>query len=124
MGKADNRFTIQLSDDQLAMAKECMRRERYRSLSEVFASFIRHWALTQQPHTMTGPWAALEPDERDLIDQHLRRLVEENAPQKGSWLNARIYELIKEIKGPEATTPTVKQIAAKLPEHIRKHLSD
>lgn len=124
MGKSDNRSTIQLSDDQVAIAKECMRRERYRSLSELFASFLRHWALTQQPHALTGEWAALDADERDAIDQRLRQLVESNTAEKGSWLNARIYDLIKEIHGPEAKSPTIKQVVAKLPEHLRRTLGD
>jgi hypothetical protein len=122
MGKQENRSTIQLSDDLLAIAKACMKRERYRSLSELFASFIRHWALTQLPHTLTGEWAALPPEERDTIDSRLAALVESGQAEKGSWLNARIYDAIKTTHGPEAASPTVKQIAAKLPETIRKAL--
>lgn len=122
MGKQENRATIQLSDDLLAVAKTCMKRERYRSLSELFASFLRHWSLTQLPHTLTGEWAALPPEERDQIDARLADLVQSGKAEKGSWLNARIYETIKQIHGPDAASPTVQQISQKLPEAIRKSL--
>jgi hypothetical protein len=81
-----------------------MRRERYRSLSELVASFLRHWALSQMPQSLTGEWAALPPDERDAIDARLLELVRSGVGEKGSWLNARIYDAIKEIHGPAAVS--------------------
>ncbi len=122
MGKSDTRLTIQSNDDLQAIAKECMRANGYRSQSELYASFLRHWALVQQPHALTAEWAGLTPDERDTIDAGLREMVEDGEPVKGSWLNARIYDAIKELNGREAKSPTVLQTVKRLPEVIRKAL--
>lgn len=116
------RFTIQLPDDLVPVAKECIRRERYRSMSELVASFLRHWGLSQQPHSLTGEWAALDGHERDAIDARIRALVESGKNQRGSWLKARIYECIKELNGPDAKSPTVEEVLRRLPETIRKNL--
>jgi hypothetical protein len=122
MGKTEHRTTIQISAELREVAAEIMRRERYRSMSELMASFLRHWALSQMPHTLTGEWAALPPEDRDAIDERLLQLVRSGAGEKGSWLNARIYDAIKEVHGPEAASPTVKQVAAKMPAAIQKAL--
>jgi hypothetical protein len=122
MSKKTNRFTINLSDDLLAIEKEIMRRERYRSHTECYESFLRHWALSQQEHAITGGWSGLEPEELDTLDAGLRSLVESGTGQKGSWLKARIYDAIKELNGEQAKTPTVDQVLVRLPETVRKTL--
>ena len=122
MGKSDIRTTIQVNEDLQAIAKECMKANGYRSQSELYASFLRHWALVQQPHTLTAEWAALTPEERDTIDAGLRELVEKGESVKGSWLNARIYDAIKELNGRDAKSPTILQTVKRLPEVIRKAL--
>jgi hypothetical protein len=120
MAKKDNRFTINLSDDMLAIEREVIRRERYRSHTECYESFLRHWAISQQEHSLTGGWASLSADDRDAIDAGLRQLVESGTGKKGSWLKARIYEAIKELNGADAKTPTVDQVLQRLPEVTRK----
>jgi len=122
MSKKTNRFTINLSDDLLAIEKEIMRRERYRSHTECYESFLRHWALSQQEHAITGGWSGLEPEELDTLDAGLRSLVESGTGKKGSWLKARIYDAIKELNGEQAKTPTVDQVLVRLPEAVRKAL--
>lgn len=117
------RFTIQLPDDLVPIAKECIRRERYRSMSELFASFLRHWAVSQQAHAMTGEWAAMDGPERDKIDAGLRDLVESGKGIKGSWIKAIIYDAIKEINGADAKSPTVDQVLAMMPKAAKKKLS-
>lgn len=120
--KKDNRFTINLSDDLLAIERELCRRERYRSHTEAYESFLRHWALSQQDHALTGGWASLSPEDRTALDADLRQLVENGKGKKGSWLKARIYEAIKELLGAEAKSPTVEQVLVKLPETVRRAL--
>ena len=122
MSKKVNRFTINLNDDLLAIEKEIMRRERYRSHTECYESFLRHWALSQQEHAITGGWSGLEPEELDTLDAGLRSLVESGTGKKGSWLKARIYDAIKELNGEQAKTPTVDQVLVRLPEAVRKAL--
>lgn len=122
MGKLDKRLSIQINDDLDSIAKACMKANGYRSQSELYASFLRHWALAQQPHTLTAEWAALDPDERDQIDAGLRELVDKGESAKGSWLNARIYDAIKELNGRDAKSPTILQTVKRLPEVIRKAL--
>jgi hypothetical protein len=122
MSKKTNRFTINLNDDLLAIEKEIMRRERYRSHTECYESFLRHWALSQQEHAITGGWSGLEPEELDTLDAGLRSLVESGTGKKGSWLKARIYDAIKELNGEQAKTPTVDQVLVRLPETVRKTL--
>jgi hypothetical protein len=122
MSKKTNRFTINLSDDLLAIEKEIMRRERYRSHTECYESFLRHWALSQQEHAITGGWSGLEPEELDTLDAGLRNLVESGTGKKGSWLKARIYDAIKELNGEQAKTPTVDQVLVRLPEAVRRTL--
>ena len=122
MSKKTNRFTINLNDDLLAIEKEIMRRERYRSHTECYESFLRHWALSQQEHAITGGWSGLEPEELDTLDAGLRSLVESGTGKKGSWLKARIYDAIKELNGEQAKTPTVDQVLVRLPETVRKAL--
>ena len=116
------RLTIQLSEDLRFVLDEIQRRERYRSPSEVVQSFLRHWAISQQQHAVTGEWAALTPPQRDELDAGCRKLVESGNGQKGSWLKARIYEAIKELLGAEAKSPTVDQVLVKLPETVRRAL--
>ena len=89
-----------------------------------YESFLRHWAISQQEHALTGGWASLPPDGRDVIDSDLRRLVESGTGKKGSWLKARIYEAIKELNGAEAKSPTVDQVLQRLPEVTRKALRE
>ena len=122
MSKKTNRFTINLNDDLLAIEKEIMRRERYRSHTECYESFLRHWALSQQEHAITGGWSGLEPEELDTLDAGLRSLVESGTGKKGSWLKARIYDAIKELNGEQAKTPTVDQVLVRLPEAVRRTL--
>lgn len=112
------RLTINLSPDQEKILGELMRRERYRSPSEVFQSFLRHWAISQQEHALTGPWASLPGIERDKLDEGLRALVESGKGKKGSWLKACIYDGIKEAFGADAKSPTVEQVMRILPEVI------
>jgi len=114
------RLTIQLSADLRTVLEHIQRRERYRSPSEVVQSFLRHWAISQQQHAVTGEWAALTPPQRDELDAGCRQLVESGKGQKGSWLKARIYECIKELNGQDAKSPTVDQVLAKLPEAARR----
>ena len=122
MSKKTNRLTINLNDDLLAIEKEIMRRERYRSHTECYESFLRHWALSQQEHAITGGWSGLEPEELDTLDAGLRSLVESGTGKRGSWLKARIYDAIKELNGEQAKTPTVDQVLVRLPEAVRKTL--
>ena len=99
MSKKVNRFTINLNDDLLAIEQEIMRRERYRSHTECYESFLRHWALSQQDHAITGGWSGMAPEDLDKLDAGLRSLVESGSGKKGSWLKARIYDAIKELNG-------------------------
>lgn len=122
MGKSDKRLSLQINEDLEAIAKMCMRTNGYRSHSEHYASNIRHWALAQQPHSLTAEWTSLEPEERDDIDSALRKMVESGIGAKGSWLNKMIYDAIKELNGEHAKTPTVPQVRGRLPEVIRKAL--
>jgi hypothetical protein len=120
MSKKVNRFTINLNDDLLAIEQEIMRRERYRSHTECYESFLRHWALSQQDHAITGGWSGMAPEDLDKLDAGLRSLVESGSGKKGSWLKARIYDAIKELNGAEAKSPTVDQVLVRLPEVVRK----
>jgi hypothetical protein len=122
MSKKVNRFTINLNDDLLAIEQEIMRRERYRSHTECYESFLRHWALSQQDHAITGGWSGMAPEDLDKLDAGLRSLVESGSGRKGSWLKARIYDAIKELNGAEAKSPTVDQVLVRLPEVVRKAL--
>jgi hypothetical protein len=122
MSKKVNRFTINLNDDLLAIEQEIMRRERYRSHTECYESFLRHWALSQQDHAITGGWSGMAPEDLDKLDAGLRSLVESGSGKKGSWLKARIYDAIKELNGAEAKSPTVDQVLVRLPEVLRKVL--
>jgi hypothetical protein len=122
MSKKVNRFTINLNDDLLAIEQEIMRRERYRSHTECYESFLRHWALSQQDHAITGGWSGMAPEDLDKLDAGLRSLVESGSGKKGSWLKARIYDAIKELNGAEAKSPTVDQVLVRLPEVVRKAL--
>jgi hypothetical protein len=122
MSKKVNRFTINLNDDLLAIEQEIMRRERYRSHTECYESFLRHWALSQQDHAITGGWSGMAPEDLDKLDAGLRSLVESGSGKKGSWLKARIYDAIKELNGAEAKSPTVDQVLVRLPEVLRKAL--
>jgi hypothetical protein len=122
MSKKVNRFTINLNDDLLAIEQEIMRRERYRSHTECYESFLRHWALSQQDHAITGGWSGMAPEDLDKLDAGLRSLVESGSGKKGSWLKARIYDAIKELNGAEAKLPTVDQVLVRLPEVVRKAL--
>ena len=117
------RLTINISPDLEKILAEIQRRERYRSPSEVFQSFLRHWAISQQEHSMTGPWASLPGVERDKLDAGLCSLVESGKGKKGSWLKAQIYAAIKEALGADAKAPTVDQVMRLLPEVSRKKLS-
>jgi len=117
------RLTLNIPADLHAILLEVQRRERYRSPSEVVHSFLRHWALSQQEHAMTGPWAALPGPERDKLDAGLRALVESGKGKKGSWLKAQIYAAIKDAHGADAKSPTVEQVMRLLPEVTRKELS-
>ena len=122
MSKKVNRFTINLNDDLLAIEQEIMRRERYRSHTECYESFLRHWALSQQDHAITGGWSGMAPEDLDKLDAGLRSLVESGSGKKGSWLKARIYDAIKELNGEQAKTPTVDQVLVRLPEAVRRTL--
>ncbi len=116
------KFTVCICDDLFAIEREIMRRERYRSHAECYASFLRHWALIQQPHKATAKLTALPAGERDALDAQLRRQVETGMGKKGSWLKVRIYETIKQKLGPEAKSPTVDQVMIRLPQVVRAEL--
>ncbi len=118
-----HRFTICLSDNLAAIQREIIHRERYRSHSECYASFLRHWALVQQRHVTTGNMASLPATERDALDAELREQVETGRGKKGSWLKARIYEAIKAKLGPDAKSPTIEQVMIRLPQVIRRELT-
>lgn len=117
------RLTINLSDDLHSILEVIMTREHYRSPTEAVASFIRHWALSQQPHALTGSWASLTGFQRDELDRQLWQLVDSGKGQKGSWLKARIYEAIKEALGKDAKSPTVDQVLRLLPDVARQALA-
>ena len=91
-------------------------------ISEVFQSFLRHWAVSQQAHATTGEWAALTPEQRDELDAGLRQLVVGGHTGKGSWLKVQIYAAIKELNGADAKSPTIDQVLRVLPEVLRKAL--
>lgn len=109
------RPTLNLSEDQLDMTMILMQRERYRSVTEVFVSFLRHWALSQQPHLMTGAWAALDAFQRDEIDRQLLAMLRAGKGKKGSWLKHLIEDTIKELLGDRAAEVTVDQVMNLLP---------
>lgn len=119
---AMKRLTINLPDDLAEILTEVQRREGYRSPSECVISFIQHWALSQQPHTLTARWAALPGPERDQLNSELLALVKSGKGQKGSLLKRWIYDAIKEINGPAAKTPTVDEVLSRLPDTILKSL--
>lgn len=85
-------------------------------------SLLRHWALSQQDHAITGGWSGMAPEDLDKLDAGLRSLVESRSGKKGPWLKARIYDAIKELNGAEAKSPTVDQVLVRLPEVVRKAL--
>jgi len=85
-------------------------------------SLLRHWALSQQDHAITGGWSGMAPEDLDKLDAGLRSLVESGSGKKGSWLKARIYDTTKELNGAEAKSPTVDQVLVRLPESVRKAL--
>ncbi len=116
------RPSINLTEDQAEMLDIIMRREGYRSPTEVFQSMLRHNCLSQQPHTITGKWASLPPFERDELDRNLLAMLKAGKGEKGSWLKKVIYDAIKEIAGADAKSPTVDQVISMIPEKIRKVL--
>lgn len=116
------RFTVQLPDDLVPVAKECIRREKLRSMSELFVSFLQHWGVSQQPFSLTSDWPALDGEERDALNAGVRALVESGQGQRGSWLKAEIYRAIKELNGAEAKSPTVDQVLRRLPDNVRAML--
>lgn len=112
------RKTINIPDALAEIMAEIKRRERYRSDSELVASFVRHWALSQQEHAITGGIASLPGMERDEIDEGLLALVKSGKGKKGSWLKAQIYAAIKEICGQDAQYPTVDQVLGMIPARV------
>lgn len=116
------RVTANLGEDMAELLSILCEREGYRSPTEAFESFLAHWALSQQPHLLTGKWAAFRGFQRDKLGRELLALVKSNKNKKGSWLKARIYDAIKELNGPEAQTPTVNEVVGALPEVTLKKL--
>lgn len=116
------RLTLNISDDLLEILEVIKRRERYISVSEVVHSFLRHWAVSQQDHALTGGWARLAGPERDALDAGLLKLVKAGKGKKGSWLKARIYDAIKEAHGADAKSPTVDQVLSVMPDVLRKEI--
>ena len=117
------RLTLNISDDLLDILETIKVRERYISVSEVVHSFLRHWAISQQDHALTGGWARLSGPERDRLDAGLRALVVSGKGKKGSWLKAQIYTAIKEAHGADAKSPTVDQVLSVLPDILRKEIT-
>ena len=75
-----HRLSIQLPDDLVPVAKECIRRERLRSMAELFVNFLQHWGVSQHPFHLTGNWPALDGPDRDALNDWFSRL----AAAKGS----------------------------------------
>jgi|GEM_PF-3367977 len=116
------RVTINISEDLLAVLETIKVRERYTSPSEVVHSFLRHWALSQQEHRLTGEWARLSGQDRDALDAGLLKLVKAGKSKKGSWLKAQIYGAIKEAHGADAKSPTIDQVLSVLPDVLRREI--
>jgi len=92
--------TIGFSPDLLEAAEILRKRRRYRKISEYIQGLARYDAQTQREHAFSAEWAALSPAERDLLDAAFLKQVKAGEGIRGSWLEARIYEIIMEVYRP------------------------
>jgi Arc/MetJ-type ribon-helix-helix transcriptional regulator len=113
------RFTITVSDD-LYQAAELLRKSRkYRSLSEYVAALIRYDGQSQREHHLTAEWAAFTGWERDRLDAAILKQVQSGKGIRGSWLEARIAEIVKKHLA-AGKTPSKKEVAEELAREISK----
>lgn len=113
--KTSESSTIGFSPDLLEVAEVLRKRRKYRKLSEYIQGLARYDAQTQRDHTFSADWAALSPKERDMLDANLLKQVLAGEGKRGSWLEARIYDIILEVYRPEelkAKKATEKKNAA------------
>ena len=64
-------------------------------------------------HAFSAEWAALSPAERDLLDAAFLKQVKAGEGTRGSWLEARIYEIIMQVYRPAAYAAKKAADAAK-----------
>lgn len=108
-------FTVRLSES-LFEAAEILRKRagrHYRSKSEYVQNLIRYDAQTQRDHLLTAEWAALSGYERDALDAALLRQVQSGEGIRGSWLEARIEEIVTRLLA-EQRNPSVQAVAGEL----------
>jgi Arc/MetJ-type ribon-helix-helix transcriptional regulator len=111
------RITITLSDDLAEAADLLRKRRRYRSASEYIQGLIRYDGQSQRDHHLTAEWAAFSPYERDALDAAILRQVKSGKGVRGSWLEARIEEIVKaHLAG--GGKPATKDVAAELAKGI------
>lgn len=114
------RVTITLSDD-LHEAAELLRKARkYRTTTEYVQGLIRYDGQSQREHHLTAEWAALSGYERDRLDAAILRQVQSGKGVRGSWLEARIEEIVKRHLA-AGETPMTKQVAAELAQELPTH---
>ena len=111
------RITITLSDDLFEAADLLRKRRRYRSASEYVQGLIRYDGQAQKDHHLTAEWAAFSPYERDALDAAILRQVKSGKGVRGSWLEARIEEIVKAHPA-AGKTPATRDVAAELAKGI------
>lgn len=111
------RVTITLSDDLYSAAEHLRQRRRYRTFSEYFQGLVRYDGQSQREHHLTAEWAALSPYERDRLDSAILRQVMSGNGLLGSWLEAKIAEIVKANLA-EGKTPEKRDVAAQLAQRI------
>jgi hypothetical protein len=75
-------------------------RRNSRTLSEYIQGLARYDAQSQKPHAFSAEWAAFSPTERDQLDANLLKGVKDGTKGRGSWLPARIRDLIMKVYRP------------------------
>jgi Arc/MetJ-type ribon-helix-helix transcriptional regulator len=113
------RFTVTLSDDLHEAAEMLRKARKYRSLSEYVAALVRYDGQSQREHHLTAEWAALDGYERDRLDNAILRQVKSGEGLRGSWLEARIAEIVKKHLA-EGKTPSTKEVATELAREVGK----
>jgi hypothetical protein len=73
------------------------KRRRYRKISEYIQGLARYDAQTQREQCLSAESAALSPAERDVLDAAFLKQVKAGEGTRGSWLEARIYEIIMQV---------------------------
>lgn len=91
---------IGFSPDLLDATEILRQRRRYRTISEYIQGLARYDAQTQREHALSADWAVLSPSRRDQLDAGFLMQVKAGEGTRGSWLEARIYEIIMQVYRP------------------------